>query len=341
MTHTLTGPAPYTGYPQQVPSDAAGRDRWSGLPPATSASAQWAPQSPITYPGQLPPAAFYPAGGWGQPTTPGQPWPSAAPTRLGRRGVAWIAAGGTATLAVAIATVVALTTGHGNTELSASGGVHVPTPPVKSAPAPQPDAPISPSTSTPEIADVDLPGLLPPEAHISEVVGAVNLEPIDKLNGPGMFNDDANPAQCVGAVMTVAKAAYAGSGVRNTFVQALHERDQSELHTVFNGVSTFGSAAEATSFVNQQSGIWQSCQASPIVLDPGKSKPLTWTLRDVAKRGDILTANAAMDGSPATCQRALTARRNVVIDVMTCSREVADTAATLASEIAEHMGASA
>jgi hypothetical protein len=341
MTHTLTGPAPYTGYPQQVPSGAATRDRWSGLPPATSAPAQWAPQSPITYPGPLPPAAFYPGAGWGQPATARQPWPSAAPTRVGRRVVAWIAAGATATLAVAIATVVALTTGHDNTELSASGGVRVPAPPVKSAPAPQPNAPISPSTSTSPIADTDLPGLLPPEAHVSEVMGAPNLELIDKLNGPGGFIDEANPAQCVGAIMPVAKAAYAGSGVGATYVQALHDRDGGGMHTVFNAVSTFGSAAEATSFVGQQAGIWQSCQATRIVLDPNKSKPSTWTLRDVAKRGDILTANAAMDGSPATCQRALTARRNVVIDVMTCSRQLADTAATLASEIAQHMDGSA
>ncbi|GAB4973157.1 hypothetical protein MAHJHV57_53950 [Mycobacterium avium subsp. hominissuis] len=52
----------------------------------------------------------------------------------------------------------------------------------------------------------------------------------------------------------------------------------------------------------------------------------------------MLTANTSLRGAPATCQRAMTVKRNVVIDVTACSGNPADSGVALASMIAERMG---
>ncbi|WP_460010458.1 sensor domain-containing protein, partial [Mycobacterium avium] len=62
------------------------------------------------------------------------------------------------------------------------------------------------------------------------------------------------------------------------------------------------------------------------------------TSLDLTQRDNMLTANTSLRGAPATCQRAMTAKRNVVIDVTACSGNPADSGVALASMIAERMG---
>lgn len=153
-----------------------------------------------------------------------------------------------------------------------------------------------------------------------------------------MFTDQTSPPQCASVVVPVAKAAYLPAGPRATYVQALHDPDTNQLHTVFDGVTTFSTESAATAFVNQPALTWQSCRVSPIVVDPNKDKPMTWTVQDIAQRGDILTASTTLQNGGSVCQRALTAKRNVVIDVTTCTGNPGSAATTLASKIAQRLG---
>lgn len=305
----------------------------------------WRPPTPPNpsagYMGAATPTAVGPwsaPNGWGAPG----PWPQ-PPFAGNGRGTQrwWIAASGAVAVVVAAAVaVVGFTAGHGDSHTTASGGVHVPAPPVKSAP-PAPTAAPTPNSAPSAGSLVDdsaLPTLVPRIAQVSRVMGSAAMEPIDKLNGPGMFADKANPAECAGAILPAAATTYSGSGARSTYVQALHDQDPSTPITVFNAVTTFMTESAAAAFVNQQPSTWQGCQAGPIVLDPDKDKPLTWTIRNVAQRDNMLSANTSLGGAPATCQRVMTAKRNVVIDVTACSGNPGDSGVALASMIAERMG---
>ncbi|MEE6140294.1 sensor domain-containing protein [Mycobacterium sp. 050128] len=293
-------------------------------------------------PAIVPPAA----GPWGPPNTwPGPSgWPM-PPVNAAKRKTQWwlVGAAGVATVATVITATVAMAglADHNGSATTAASGVPVPAPPVTSSLAPQTTvAAPAPGNTGSLVDDETLPTLLPDVATVGQVMGGVRLEAIDRLSGSGMFNDQPNPPECAGLVVPVSSVAYSRFAPRTTLVQALRDQNKNLVHTVFNGVTTFSTQSAATAFVNQQAGTWQGCRANPIVLTPKNDKPMTWTVRDVAQRGDTLTASTALQNSSTLCQRALTAKRNVVIDITTCSENPGDTAATLAAQISQRLGQS-
>lgn len=290
----------------------------------------------------------YNAGKWGQPFPPPRPaeptnyatvsgWAPAAPwgpprgkPGLNGRGWAWIAGSGVVALAVAIAVIGAFVSGRGGVDGPGSRPVASPVSP-SPASAPAPPAPTV-------IEDAQLPRMVPLEAHAAEVVGAARLEPLAKATGPGLLEDYADPAGCAGALVPATKSAYEGSGVRATYVQALHDPARHQVHRVVNTVSTFESGAQATQFAAAQAVAWQSCQAAPIVLDGNEGHPSTWVVSDVAQHDELLTGREFVRDSGIRCQRALKTKLNVVADVLVCADTVTNAAAALATEIAEHLG---
>lgn len=261
------------------------------------------------------------------PVLPPAPWgmPPAKQGRPGRRWV-WIVAGGAAALATTVGLVAAVASGH----IDVAGSASLPA-----------DATASPSSAAPPptvVEDRDLPRMVPLEAQAAEVAGAAALEPIAKTSGPGLLSDYTDPAGCAGALVPATKSDYAGSGVRASYVQALHDPDRHQLHFVVNTVSTFDSASQAKQFATTQAVAWQGCQASPIVLDANDEKPTTWVVSDVTQQGDMLTARTFVRDTGAHCQRALTTKLNVIVDVQVCTATVTGAAATLAKEITGHVG---
>jgi hypothetical protein len=265
-----------------------------------------------------------------RPVLPPAPWgmPPSKPG-LGGRQWAWIAAAGAAALAVTVGVVAAVANGRDDVAGS-------PSRPAVATASPSPAA-VPPPPAT-VVEDTDLPRMVPLEAHAAEVAGAVALEPIAKTSGPGLLSNYTDPAGCAGALVPATKSDYAGSGVRATYVQALHDPDRQQLHLVVNTVSTFDSASQATQFATTQAVAWQGCQASPIMLYANEEKPTTWVVSDVAQQGEMLTARAFVRDTGAHCQRALTSKLNVIVDVQVCTATVTDAAATLATEIAGHVG---
>lgn len=328
MTRTLTPPAPQHGNggfgrpTEEATVALRPRTRYASAP-------VWGP------PGPIPPMAPPQARPWGVPNAWAPPAPWGAPMGgQNPKTQRWLLAVAGAAVAVATITVAvaASTSGH-NGSPAVPGGVPVPAPPTKSSAAPAPSTPVAPPQVT-SISDSALPTLLPDPAYVAQIMGTAGLEAIDKLSGPGMFTDVADPARCVGAIIPANENAYAGSGSRATYAQALH--DQGRTVTVLSAVTTFGTASSATDLVGQQGATWATCQTTPVVLNPSHPNPLTWTVQDVAVHRGIITARISASGG-ATCQRALTSNNNVVIDVTACNANPTSEAETLALTIAKRV----
>lgn len=324
MTNTLTPPAQRYGNggfgrPTEEPTvSLRPRHRIAAAP---AAPPMWGPPRPI------PPLAAQQFNAWAPPPPWGMP-PAGGQSPKTQR---WLLAVAGAAVAVAAITVtVAASTGH-NDSPAVPGGVPVPAPPTKSSAPTTPSAPVAPHVRA--ISDDALPTLLPDPAYVGQVMGSTGLEVIDKLSGPGMFTDDADPARCVGAIIPADENAYAGSGSRASYVQALHDQSRT---TVFSAVTTFGSASSADDLVAHQGPTWATCQSAPIVLDPGHDKPTTWTVEDVSVHAGIVTARISAAGGP-SCERALTSKNNVVIDVTACNANPSNEAETIASAIAKRV----
>jgi hypothetical protein len=333
MAHTLIPPTRQRGHAGYPPFYDNAREQTVAFNRRPSAGpGPWGP----------PTAAPAPVGPWAAPYGRPVPGPWGIPPQGGKDRTTqrwWIAgAGAAAAVAAAVVAVVGFSADHGGAQPAATPGVHLPGPAVPSTPAPQIPAPTPSSPSGSNISDSALPSLVPSIATVSRVMGSSGMVPMDKLNGPGLFTDQFDPSECGGAVIPSTQAAYATSAMGSTYVQALRDQDPDGAHSVFNGVTTFPTASSAATFVIQQSVTWQGCQGRPIVMDPNKDKPLSWTVRDVKLRGGTVTANTSLASAGVVCQRAMTAMRNVVIDVTACSDDPANTAVTLASMISDRLG---
>ncbi|MDD4865696.1 MAG: sensor domain-containing protein [Mycobacterium sp.] len=341
MAQTFTRPAPRGTYPSPdlFNANEYTRPLAAGTPPAArpqpNAYGQpWPPAHPAVSfsPVVARPAGPAWAGPYAGPTLPPGPWgPPPANHGPRSRGWVWGAAAGVAALTVTAAVIAGA--------MNSRHGVARATPVAAFTPSSQPSVAPAPVPAAPTLVDdSQLPRMVPTDAHVAEVAGAASLEPMAEQSGPGLLSDYSEPAGCAGAVVPATKAAYAGSGVRATFVQALHDPDRHQLHLVFDTVSTFDTSSAATSFVTAQTAAWRSCQAAPILLDPAQEKPTTWAVGEITQNGDMLTARTHLRDSAAQCQRALVANLNLVADVQVCTGTVTDAAATLATEIVRHIG---
>jgi hypothetical protein len=316
MPSNFTGPAPRGVYPR--PADAFGDDYTrplAAVPPYGTLAA---------WPAASPHPRFHAPGPWGPP--PVGPDPR-------RRAGTWVAAGGAAAMVVAAAVAVGVVTERSRDRQ--------PAPPLTSAPTAPPTPEASPAPVAPPpavVGDTDLVRMLPQEAHVAEVVGAASLQPMDKLNGPGLLSGYSDPAACVSTIIPADKSAYVGSGVRATYVQALHDPDRSATHMVLNTVTAFDSASEAELFASTQAVTWQGCRTAPVNLDRDDEKPMIWVVKDVEQRGGMLTAHTHVRDGGTYCQRALVVKMNVVNDVAVCTDMPSDAAVRLAEDTIGRLG---
>ncbi|WP_431240946.1 sensor domain-containing protein (plasmid) [Mycolicibacterium aichiense] len=240
--------------------------------------------------------------------------------------------GAVATVAAVVGLLAATTAGPDSPTRTTESATGVPVPPLPTkAPRTPADAPPAPSGT---VADTALPTLLPDTATLNRIMGTDALAVVPELTGTRMFTDTSNPPQCLGLVVSGARDAYAGAPWRATANQAVKDpKGSPSPHLVFNAVTTFSTPTAAADYVTAQLPLWQGCQANPIVLNPNEDSPLTWITNDVAMHGPSLTASVQPRNSSVSCQRALTAVQNTVIDVQACSIGATNQAETITAAI--------
>ncbi|WP_445169005.1 sensor domain-containing protein [Mycolicibacterium sp. Dal123E01] len=312
-----------------------------GFRPADSEATTVLPPRPLSMPG--------PGSAWASPVAPhggpqgatgGQPptfwapptaWVPAPPQRNDRRRWLLAAGGVTAAVAVVVGLLAATTSGPESTTRTAESapGVSVPPLPTKTPRT----APSAPTASAGTVADSAVPTLLPDIASLNRIMGTDALAVMPELTGTRMYTDTSTPPQCLGLVVSGARDAYAGAPWRATANQTSKDpKGSPSPHLVFNAVSTFSTPAAAADYVNRQLPLWQGCAANPITLNPD-DHPLTWITNDVAMHGQSLTALVQPRNSSVSCQRALTAVQNVVVDVEACSVGATNQAETITAAI--------
>lgn len=180
-----------------------------------------------------------------------------------------------------------------------------------------------------------LPGLLSSPEEIGQLVDNDTLEPsaVDKAPAAGL---SVTPAHCAGAVAPVTEATYSGSGYSGLAGQALN----ATTARVIQGVVSFADADFAKFFYDTQLTLWRGCQDTDVtVAYSGGDKTDQVHLGAVAESAGM--ANVLIVPSAATtnrqCQRALTVRNNVVVDVRVCSPNLHDAGVTLARSIAQRV----
>jgi serine/threonine-protein kinase len=216
----------------------------------------------------------------------------------------------------------------------------------------QPSQPASPAAQTappsgltsagppppPPVTEAALDGLLLTPAQIDTTMGAngmVVVRPWSTFNDLG-FNNPASPPECISVSGAAEAAAYNGSGWTAVRGQSLQDKDTSGkhryLHWIEQAVIMFPSAQAASAFVSASTQSWPACANRGFHDNVDNAQ---WNAGQVTTTNGTLTAIAT--ATPSTgwaCQRALTARNNVVIDATGCSFSTTEQGISIANQIA-------
>jgi hypothetical protein len=214
------------------------------------------------------------------------------------------------------------------------------TTPTSAAPSSPTAAPSTTPGGGPNLPADALPGLLPDAQTVGSLLGVDGLTVSKDASGPS--NGTATPPECLSALAPVEEPAYAGSGFVAIRKQQLRQAGEQFQNDVAQAVVSFNSAADATTLVDNESRRWSTCADKTVTGSLGGGPTQTWQVASTSNIGGVLSVSTTVPISGVgtwTCQRALTAQRNVVVDVRVCSASGGQ-ASALANQIAKRISGS-
>jgi serine/threonine kinase PknH len=191
----------------------------------------------------------------------------------------------------------------------------------------------APPTVTP-VAEAALEGLLLSSDQINTAMGATGMTVTVSGTYNRMVDDSAAVAdeKCRVAGDAAEVSVYAGSGWT-----ALRGQEYTEpgdySHEVHQNVVSFLSANDAAAFFTASAQHWPACRQYTENL-PSIPNQL-WTMGPVTNANDMLSTSETLeDHNGWSCERALTVRNNIAVDVTTCSYSPSGAAVNIAQQIA-------
>lgn len=327
------------GAPPSVPQ-SGGPAAWS--PPTPNAGGGgWVPPTPPAAPGMVPPGGGYPSP-YGQPSAP------AAPEKSGSKKAVLAVIALVAVVAAAAAVVFFTpikdkvfgtknsTPQAGSTTSSATATSSTAT--TSASASPSSSAPNTPAPSTPAATD----GMVDPSALQSYL--ATPAELTQRLDGAvmtprGLVKEpftgfDVSPDTCTGAAIPGIDTAYRGSGFTGFVGQVVN--DDPGQNKVIQALISFPTVAAAQSFASTQANLWRGCNYTDLTISNSSNT-------DHIKTGVVATHDGgtfSMLMFPPTsvgrqCERAMSPRGNVVVDVRVCTASVGSLGYTIARDIGE------
>lgn len=309
---------------------------------AQGAYPTWQGQAPGPSPWQNPPAAPPWPVPPGQPPHPyaggpvGMPPGGYRPSPRRRRWPWWVAGAAAAVVTGLVITLVALgsndakttsnSTAPSSTRVSAS-----------SRPAPTSSTPSAPPPA-PALDTAVLPSLLASAAQVSDILHHVQMNPRDVSTS---LSSDASidPAKCSSAVAPALESTYTGSGYTGVAVQGLMEPSPGR-HKVIQAVAAFPNEAAAQQFEAQQLSAWQGCRLTDVTVSFPGGQPADHATITIVSDTDgiastVLLPAGATEHKDSECERAMAARRNVVVDVRACGQNTITSGVMLVRAISD------
>lgn len=177
-------------------------------------------------------------------------------------------------------------------------------------------------TGTKTVSPSALSDVLLSSQEAANLVGAQTLsgEPVqDKLAATAIVDED-----CAGVVGAAEQKAYEQSSWTGVRSQALSDATAKGWRLT-QAVVSFSDAQGARAFVTDAAASWKKCANREInTRNVKKDDPrnLFWTTGPASQADGILAMTMIQESQGWNCQRALSARNNVVIDLELCGRNV-------------------
>lgn len=314
-------------------------------PPAQSPPPVWhasneptlAPQAPPNSP--VPPAAQ----AWQQPAPqswfPGVPGQGQPPANGNRQ--RWIIGGSVAAAVVVIAVIVAIVLATSGPDGSTTAATETTSPAMtKVPPTSSPDEsttsePAPPRTPPASLGPTDLAGLLQSTNDISTTMDSPGMTagPVSTKLTTGTT---VTPPNCTSAWSPIDAVAYAGSGYTGVAAQVVQDLAPIN-HQVNQAIVSFPDDQAAKASYDKQVAAWKSCHYVKFTAEGAEnSRGTTGVSAETDGTTNMLVVvDARAGGGAVQCQRSITARKNVIVDVRACSPSVGSAGWTIARDIGE------
>ncbi|WP_421843947.1 sensor domain-containing protein [Mycobacterium sp.] len=184
-----------------------------------------------------------------------------------------------------------------------------------------------------------LDGLLLPPEQLNSLLKTTGLAV--QTSKKVMYHSQTTANDCGGSIWTAWGPAYNGSGwvaVRHKYLNDSVASSRATIK-VFQSVVSFPLPVDANAFFRKQVAAWPTCNDRHLEardLDEARSPDFFWKISEATEHDGTLTMARTQEDTDGrwACERALTVRNNVVIDVNVCGEDVADQGQTVATALA-------
>ena len=198
-------------------------------------------------------------------------------------------------------------------------------------PSPKPTIPAAAPPVAAPTPSVDLNSILLGPADINTVMGASNMQPTNQAEQMGVPPGTLSNPDCLGALAAIQGSVYQGSGYTAVRGQALNAEDPP--HFVYEAAVSFPSAEQALGFVRTSADKWQACVGQLLTVTT-PNKIFHWNFANPTGSPPKITQVHTQLHGGRTCQHALSAVSNIVIDVVACGAQIADEGSRIADQMA-------
>jgi hypothetical protein len=169
-------------------------------------------------------------------------------------------------------------------------------------------------------------------ADVGNVLGDPNMEAGAHGEQPRDPQGTLSDPECLSAFEPFEESVYRPHDPKAIHTQVIHSAG--DVHRVVEAVAKFPSAEKARAFVEGSAERWGAC-ANKAVKFTASGKTSEWTFGDVNGGAPKITQTRAETGANGrTCQHALSAAGDVVIEVQACGNDITDGGVRLADQIA-------
>jgi PknH-like extracellular domain len=179
-----------------------------------------------------------------------------------------------------------------------------------------------PVTQTP-VAVSALDGLLLDASQINAALSATSMKVWFSGKVMWDWSTSVSDTNCLAIDGPAQDKVYANTGwtaIRGQRLDDSVDDSKRRKHYAIQAVVIFPSARDASAFYDSSTQTWPACSNRRFSdLNPGKPDTV-WSVSGTTNDNGMLTTSQVQEGGDGwTCQRALTVRNNVAIDIVTCS----------------------
>lgn len=192
----------------------------------------------------------------------------------------------------------------------------------------------TPTPRPPTVTPARLGSILVTPEEADTVMGATGMQDQGSFAGADTNVFTVSHPDCLGAAHIVQSSVYWDSGHIAIRVDVLHEPGNRYTHDIEQAVASFVSADQALAFVKKSAMQWKAC-AGQTVTDALNGSVSHWTFGPFT--GEVPTVALLYSKQNArgwSCQRALSAILNVVIDVKACGYHIENQGIQIVERIA-------